>query len=65
MFTIVDDQQDDVFGDDDNEDYYNGRDPFYYYDYDHDLGHDFDNGCDLDQLQYVDISNGHAGDDVM
>ena len=32
-------------------------------DYDHDLGHDYDNGFDLDHLQDIIIANGHDGDE--
>ena len=34
-------------------------------DYDHDLGHDYDNGFDLDQyhLQDIDTTNNHHGDE--
>ena len=32
-------------------------------DYDHDIGHDYGNDCDIDHIQDIDTGNGHDGDE--
>ena len=59
MFTVVEDQKNDGYEDNDNVVCFQGHNPLY----DHDHGHDYENGFDLDYMKDVNINTGYDGDD--